>query len=64
MKTVYIRMLDGTIKEFPEGNLIVPPSFYKSGMCKVVTTDMTYLMHSSNVAIITDDEYEVMGDAY
>lgn len=61
MKTIYIRLLDGTIKEFPEDSLLTPPAFYRSGMCKIIAKDTAYIVHASNVEIIADEEDEVIG---
>lgn len=58
MKTIYIRRLDGEIIQFPEDTLWTEPIFYKTGMCKIVAKDMTYVVHSSNIEIISDSEEE------
>lgn len=58
MKTIYIRMLDGEIIQLSEDMLWTKPIFYETGMCKVITKDMTYVIHSSNIEIISDTEAE------
>ena len=62
MRTVYIRRLDGTIIQFPEDMLWTQPIFYKTGMCKVIAKDMTYIVHSSNVEIVSETEEEFDDD--
>ena len=59
MKTIYIRRLDGEIIQFTEYTLWTEPIFYKTGMCKIVAKDMTYVVHSSNIEIISDSEEEL-----
>lgn len=62
MKTVYIRRLDGEIIQFPEDTLWTRPIFYETGMCKVIAKDLTYIVHSSNIEIISDTDEELDGD--
>lgn len=64
MKTIYIRRLDGTIIEYKRETLLSPIIFYKNGMCKVNAPDLTYLLHNSNIEIISDSEEELDNDGF